>query len=174
MQGQRAGLLFASLLFVGTACDGPETGGATGDTKVSARDSTPGSAVHDATGGHGADSAAGETLLPIMQRLGTSMSALTHGLMTEDHEAVSRHAAAIAAHAPISAAEIERIRRVLGSDMHAFEALDESVHVASVRLRDAAQDRRPALVVERLGTVQRGCVSCHAQFRARLRTTAAR
>jgi cytochrome c556 len=105
-----------------------------------------------------------------MQRLGSEMTALTHALMTDDHEGVTRSAAAIAEHAPISAEELERIHAALGPDMAAFEAVDESVHVASVRLHDAARARRLGEVVEQLGDVQRGCVSCHAQFRERLRT----
>ena len=77
---------------------------------------------------------------------------------------------AIADHAPISAADLERIHAELGADRGRFEAVDESVHVASVRLHEAARARQLDLVVERLGEVQRGCVSCHVQFRARLQT----
>lgn len=120
--------------------------------------------------GHAAAGEGGQALLPIMQRLGSEMNALTYALMTDDHEGVARSAAAIAEHAPISAEELERIHAVLGADMAAFEAVDESVHVASVRLHEAARARQLPLVVERLSEVQRGCVSCHMQFRERLRT----
>jgi cytochrome c556 len=123
-----------------------------------------------AAGGHAASTEAGQALLPIMQRLGSEMTALTYALMTEDDAAVTRSAAAIAEHAPISAEELERIRAELGADMARFEAVDESVHVASVRLHEAARARQPDLAVQRLGEVQRGCVSCHVQFRERLRT----
>ena len=115
----------------------------------------------------------GQALLPIMQRLGSEMTALTYALMTDDYNGVTRSAAAIAAHAPISAEELARIKTELGPDMAAFEAVDESVHVASTRLHDAAQARNLGVVVERLAEVQRGCVSCHVQFRERLRTNRA-
>lgn len=123
---------------------------------------------HAAAGHAAADG--GEALLPIMQRLGGEMTALTYALMTDDYDAVTRSAAAIAEHAPISAEELERIHRVLGPEMATFEAVDESVHVASVRLHDAAKARQLDQVVDRLSEVQRGCVSCHVQFRERLLT----
>ena len=166
MHRSLASLLLASLPLL-AACE-------RGATPAQAPDST----ARDAHGAesHGAESHAaageGQALRPIMQRLGGEMTALTHALMTEDHATVSRSAAAIAAHAPISAAELERIRAALGPDMAAFAAVDDSVHVAATRLHDAARARRLALVAERLGEVQRGCVSCHARFRARLRTDA--
>jgi len=171
--------LLVSLLFIGTGCDRsaarPDTGHDT--VMASAADQH---AVHDeqagsghAAGGHAAAGVEATTLLPIMQRLGSNMTALTYALMTDDRATIKEQAAAIAAHAPISEAELQRIQRVLGPDMAKFEALDESVHVASVRLHDASQTSWGAEAVDRLGEVQRGCVSCHSQFRERLRTNAA-
>ena len=108
-------------------------------------------------------------MFPIMQRLGSHMTALTHALMTDNFDAVTTSAAGIAGHTPISAEELARIQRVLGPEMATFEAVDESVHVASVRLHDVAKAGDTDALVDQLGQVQRGCVSCHAQFRARLR-----
>lgn len=112
----------------------------------------------------------GEALLPIMQRLGSEMLRITHALMTDDATTVAASAEAIAAHVPISADELERIRTELGDRMREFEAIDESVHVASARLRDIARDGNAQDVVAQLNVVQAGCVSCHSQFRERLRT----
>ena len=186
----RASVLIASLLLAVTACE-PATDRADA-AHESAVATASDSAAHvaggeadahasggEAAGGHAAagHSAAGEggqAVLPIMQRLGSEMTALTHALMTDDYATVERSAAAIAEHAPISAEELERIHAVLGSDMARFEAVDESVHVASVRLHEAARARQLDAVVQRLGEVQRGCVSCHVQFRERLRTNRGR
>ena len=186
----RASVLLASLLFTVVACGPAE------DRSDAARDSAAatdadsltlvaggapdehagGSEAGDghAAGGHAAAGGEGQALLPIMQRLGSEMTALTHALMTDDYETVTRSAAAIAEHAPISAKELERIHAVLGADMARFEAVDESVHVASLRLHAAARARQLDQVVERLGEVQRGCVSCHVRFRERLRTNSQR
>ena len=180
-------MVLASLLLAATACQrsADDVDGEDGTARSSARDSVASTGVtaaaeHDADGeatdvhaaaGHGAAGEGGQPLLPIMQRLGSEITALTHALMTDDHETVTRSAAAIADHAPISAEELERIHRELGPDVALFEAVDESVHVASVRLHEAARARQLDAVVQRLGEVQRGCVSCHVQFRARLRTT---
>ena len=126
-----------------------------------------------ATTSHTAAAGGGQALLPIMQHLGAEMATLTHALMTDDYDKVTLSAAAIAEHAPISPEELERVHNELGDRMPAFEAVDESVHVASVRLHEAARARRLDQVVDRLGDVQRGCVSCHVQFRERLRTNRA-
>ena len=162
MKRHGANSLLASLLLAGTACDQPSS------RTDQAAAPAPNQEGHADTA-HGAVGAEGQALLPIMQRVGNNMMTLTHALMTDDYETVERSATAIAEHVPISTAELERVRSVLTSEMRTFEAMDESVHVASVRLRDAARERRLDLVVERLGDVQRGCVSCHTQFRQRLR-----
>lgn len=176
--GLRTGFLSGLVLVLAAGCQQSSDRGAAAADSTAA--SAPHSGVADAGEHAGDESAAGHAatdhanaeglpLLPIMQRLGSEMTALTHALMTDDYETVTRSAAAIATHVPISTEELQRIRRVLGAEMAAFEAVDESVHVASVRLHEAAQARELGVVVDRLGDVQRGCVSCHVQFRERLR-----
>ena len=183
-------LPFALALFAATACEpGAKEPAAERDSAaMSARDSmtavsAPTDTAHGAehqspaghpATGHAATGEGGQALLPIMQRLGSEMTALTYALMTDDYATVTRSTAAIAGHAPISATELERIHGVLGPDMAVFEAFDESVHVASASLHEAARARQLGVVVERLGDVQRGCVSCHARFRERLRASPAR
>ena len=169
MQSRCATALAAFLLLGVAACDGSSAHDAA-DTTAGADDAeahAETAGAHAETAGAHADS--GEALLPIMQRLGTSMTALTYALMTDDFETVESSAAAIAAHAPISAEELERVRTTLGPDMAQFEAFDGAVHEASVRLHEAARERRGQAIVGELAEVQRGCVACHAQFRERLR-----
>lgn len=165
-----AGLSLAVLLLGAGACERGTNQADDGGDSIA---SSPGPQAGESAGEHGAAGHAatgGEALRPIMQRLGGEMTTLTYALMTEDYQTVERSAGAIAQHAPISADELERLHTVLGPDMTRFEAVDESVHVASVRLHDAARERQPGRVIELLGEVQRGCVSCHVQFRERLRT----
>lgn len=160
--------MFALLMLAATACSQPADEAEEHDTAAAL---SPDSAATDAPSGAGhAAAEGGQALLPIMQRLGADMVALTHALMTDDYETVTQRAEAVANHAPISAEELERIHGLLGEDMARFEALDESVHEASVRLHEAARAREPASIAERLGEVQQGCVACHVQFRERLRT----
>lgn len=161
------------MLLAVSACDGSgaqhDTREAThADSAVSHADTAAGD-LRGATA-HADHADSGEALLPIMQRLGSSMNALTYGLMTDDYATVESSAAAIARHAPISAEELERIETVLGAEAAQFEEFDVAVHDASVRLHQAAGERRPEVIVERLAEVQRGCVGCHARFRDRLRT----
>ena len=143
------------------------TGAQRGDRQATGEHAAESHVAEDHTTGSGE----GQALLPIMQQLGVEMMSLTNALMMQDHATMTRSAAAIAEHAPISAEELARLHAALGSDMAAFEALDDSVHVAAVRLHEAARSRGIELVADRLGEMQRGCVACHAQFQARLRTT---
>lgn len=162
----------AVMLLAASAC-GPATHDSTEEPDSATSPAPAATAVHageSAAHGHPASADSGMTLLAIMQRLGGNMTALTHGLMTQDTASVRLQAAAIAEHAPIAASDLERIKRALGADIAAFDAVDESVHVAAVALRDAAQAGRTNDILRRLHEVQRGCVSCHAQFRERLRT----
>ena len=174
MKVVRASILCCLVLLASAACEGRDGNDHSDETSaVSTHASGAAAADSHPTAEHAAGHAgeAGQALLPIMQRLGNEMTALTYALMTDDHAAVTRSAAAIAEHAPISAEELARIRKVLGSDVVTFNAIDDSVHRASVRLHDAARTRELDQVMDRLAEVQHGCVSCHTQFRARLRTT---
>lgn len=119
---------------------------------------------------HAAPDGEGELLLTIMQGLGGEMVRLTYALMTDDTTSVADAAESIAAHAPIASSEIERIHAVLGAEMAEFEEVDGFVHHAAAQLRDAARSGDLQEVVRRLGEVQSGCISCHTQFRERLRT----
>ncbi len=129
------------------------------------RDTAP---AHDTA--HAAAPGQGLPLLPIMQKLGADMAALTHALMMEDWPRVATSARDIAGHTPIAQEDVERIHRILGDDMAEFERLDTGVHNASVHLQRTAEAGNMVQVVERLGVVQRGCMECHARFRAKLRT----
>ena len=110
-------------------------------------------------------------LLPIMLRMQADMAGLMHALWVESYADMSTHARAIAAHAQISAEELDRIQSELGSEMAAFEAADEAVHEASLRMQDSAEAEDLEAFLEHLATVQRGCVGCHTSFRERLRTS---
>lgn len=111
-----------------------------------------------------------QPLLPIMLRMSADLAGMMQALWMESYEGMAKHAGAIAAHADISAEELERIELELGPEMAAFEAADEAVHEASLRLFDAAKAENMDAFLEHLATVQRGCVGCHARFRERLRT----
>ena len=188
MDATMRSLLAIALVMAGcggeAASDRTETQPAAVDSGAARREA-PGSAHDESTDAVPADSgqaedhahtAAGEgrALLPIMQELGARMTALTHGLMIDSTGLVASSAAAMAEHAPISAADLERIRRELGPDMAEFERLDEAVHSTLVRLRDAAAAERTEEVLTLLNEAQHGCIACHDAFRARLRTNVAR
>lgn len=159
-------LLLGPALLLAVGCEEqPREDGAGGDGARTAQHTEP---VHA-----GADTGAAPEALPlrpIMQRLASDMAGFSHALWLEDHAEMTARAAAMADHPHISTEEIRRIEAALGPDMPAFEEADEVVHIAAIRMQEAAAARRQDEVVTRLGEVQRGCVSCHSRFRDRLRT----
>ena len=159
------------LLIAASACrreSEPEAGSSPAADAVDTAAATD--AAEHAHGGTGA----AKLLLPIMQKLGTDMTALTYGLMTDSAALVAASAAAIAEHVPIAPGELERIHGVLGDEMAEFERLDAAVHQASVKLHQAADAGRTDEVLGLLNEVQRGCVACHTRFRTRLLTNPSR
>ena len=167
MRTESVTILIGLAVFAGACDSGQRSAANRPDTQAVAAPAPD--TAHASAHAHPAEGE-GEPLLRIMQRLGTRMSALTYGLMTDDSAMVTTSAAAIAEHAPIAADDLERIRGVLGADMAEFERLDAAVHEGSVRLHDAAAAGRTADVLTGLTEVQRGCVACHSQFRERLRS----
>ena len=113
-----------------------------------------------------------QALLPIMLGMSADIAGVMQALWLDDYEALSARARHLADHAPISAAEVARIRSVLGAELEAFEAADGAVHEAAVRMSKAADARDVDGLLKELTIVQRGCVACHNTFRNRLRTTA--
>jgi cytochrome c556 len=145
-------------------------GGAAGDEHTPA-DAGAAHDEHDAAPpGHAATGDA-VPLLQIMQKLGSDMASLTHGLMTDDRQLVVNSASAIAEHSAI--ADLERVQQELGGEIGEFERLDTDVHNTLLQLRDAAAAGRTDEVLTKLNQAQRGCVACHAKFRERLRTNVA-
>jgi len=169
MRTESVTILIGLAVFAGACDSGQRSAANRPDTQAVAAPAPDTASAHASAHAHPAEGE-GEPLLRIMQRLGTRMSALTYGLMTDDSAMVTTSAAAIAEHAPIAADDLERIRGVLGADMAEFERLDAAVHEGSVRLHDAAAAGRTADVLTGLTEVQRGCVACHSQFRERLRS----
>jgi cytochrome c556 len=159
-------LLLATVVILGIACDG----------RADRADHDRADSTHAAASGDSAHAMAGEsehaqlTLRPIMVQLGTAMRAFTDALWLEDYPAMAGSAEEIADHPHISPEELERIQRILGDGMAAFETIDREVHESAVRLHEAARARQLDSIVARLAEVQRGCVACHERFRERLRT----
>ena len=160
--------LMAFLLLVPVACQPAEQE----EAAHSAESAVIGDSATPAHGHAAADTSGLEPkpLLPIMQQLAVDMAALTHALFTDDYPAVTQRAAAVANHAPIAAADLQRIDAALGADMAEFETLDAATHSASVKLHEAATAQNVSAVLDQLSEVQASCVACHARFRERLRT----
>ncbi len=109
------------------------------------------------------------TLRSIMQELGAEHLRLTSALLIDDLKSVEESAKTIRGH-PLSTEIVAAIKRKLGRDFRAFERIDEQSHQAAsnVANRAAAKDLAGSAVA--FGRLTQGCVSCHKQFRASLRS----
>jgi hypothetical protein len=115
-----------------------------------------------------AEPGTGLTLVAIMQKLGADLTALTHGIITEDSSGRAqrcRHGRA----RPIAPEELERIHRTRRRNV-GVRATGRGCARSIGRAARCARTSRMDVVLERLHDVQRGCVACHTRSRERLRT----
>jgi len=108
-------------------------------------------------------------LFSIMSGLEGAMAQLDRGLWAERFDTIAAGARAVADHPPIPAAEAERIRSVLGDDMTRFQELDRNVHDLAVRIAEGAERGALDQVMDAQAQLRSGCVTCHTEFRERLR-----
>jgi hypothetical protein len=161
-------LLLLALVPAVASCTRPAREGAAAAGADTLPAATQAAAEH--AGGDGTAAHAALRLRPIMQKLDNDMAALSHGLWMEDYVEIAARAAAVADHPHVAPEEMQRIQGILGPEMSRFVAADQTVHDAAVRLRGTAEATRMDGVLQHLGEVQAGCISCHTQFRERLRT----
>jgi cytochrome c556 len=109
------------------------------------------------------------TLRAIMQELGTEYLRLTNALLINDFKGLEESAKAIQTH-PLPNEIVVAIKNRLGKKFHSFERADEQSHRGAANLvkRAAAKDLSGA--AKAFGEIADGCVSCHKQFRATLRS----
>lgn len=172
-------LLPVSLLFISLGCgdgtsgepgaDAP-SGEPPGGSDTSAAVSDPASETNTIDG---AGAPATRLVLPglfsIMAGLEGAMAELDRGLWAERFDTIQAGARAVADHPAIPADEAERIRSVLGDDMARFQELDRTVHDLAVRIAEGAEREAFGAVMDAQADLRRGCVTCHSEFRERLR-----
>ncbi len=113
--------------------------------------------------------AANLPLKAIMQGLEGDLATLAHGIWVEDQEVVRQAARRIADHPKVLPTQAAALQTALGGDFPDFVGYDQEVHKAALALAEAAESR---MVVSDLFDgylrIQRGCLSCHLAFRARV------
>lgn len=109
------------------------------------------------------------TLRQVMPALGLSATRIQEALWRDDFAAVAHEARAIVGHAGLSKDEQERVIGKLGKATAWFSEADAKVHKSALAIAAAADKKDAAQVVKALGSMQEGCVACHANYRARLR-----
>ncbi len=108
-------------------------------------------------------------LKDIMQGLETDLATLAHGVWVEDQEVVRQAARRIADHPKIGPTQMVTIQTALGSDFPSFVAYDQEVHQAALTLAEATDSMITRWdAFDGLLRIQRGCLSCHLAFRARV------
>lgn len=109
------------------------------------------------------------TLRAIMQELGAEYLRLTRALLIDDFKGLEESAKAIQTY-PLPDEIVVAIKNKLGRNFRAFERADEQSHrqAADLAKRAAAKDISGSAMA--FGGIADGCVSCHKQFRAPLRS----
>lgn len=107
----------------------------------------------------------------MMQELGSQMGRLTEGLMADDMVLVASSAISIADHPKPPMSERIRIVSELGTDAKAFRAIDTDVHDTAMAIHTAAKEGDRMVVKKNFHNLVNSCLSCHSQYRDRLRNT---
>jgi cytochrome c556 len=109
------------------------------------------------------------TLRVIMQELGTEYLRLTNALLVDDFKGLQESAKAIQTH-PLPDEIVVAIKKKLGRNFRAFERADEQSHQRAADLVKRAAAKDISGSAKAFGGIVDGCVSCHKQFRAPLRS----
>jgi len=109
------------------------------------------------------------TLRAIMQELGAEYLRLTNALLIDDFNGLKESAKAIQTH-PLPDKIVVAIKNKLGRNFGAFERADEQSHQRAADLVKRAAAKDISGSAKAFGGIADGCVSCHRQFRALLRS----
>lgn len=109
------------------------------------------------------------TLRAIMQELGAEYLRLTNALLVDDFKGLEESAKAIQNH-PLPNEIVVAIKKRLGINFRAFERADEQSHQRAADLVKRAAAKYISGSAKAFGGIADGCVSCHKQFRATLRS----
>lgn len=109
-------------------------------------------------------------LFSIMAGLESDMARVSRGLWAEDFDTVVAGAAAVADHPKIPPEEARRIAGILGEEVSRFRELDAEVHGLADRIRALASREELEGVLSAEAELRQGCITCHTEFRTRLRT----
>lgn len=104
----------------------------------------------------------------IMNVLNENMMKVTDGVSRGDFARIEEASAAIADHERPPAEERSRIVEFLGPDARVFRETDELVHTEAGAMARAASEREMEGVLVHFSGVQKGCVSCHGEFKTRI------
>jgi hypothetical protein len=105
----------------------------------------------------------------VMQRLMMDMHTVTLGIYLENYETIYSGAHAVASHPKIIMEQRKEIAGILGNQMKSFAAFDMVVHHHSDSLAMAAKNRDMQNILRHYQIVQKGCISCHATFRDKIK-----
>jgi hypothetical protein len=116
-----------------------------------------------------AQTRATQPLVLIMLDLEKQMTEIHGGLWRDDFGRIERAATAIAEHARVPAEERESIQGILGEDFASFVQADHLTHATARDIAAAAEKKDRDAILEALERTQKSCVSCHVNYRDRLR-----
>lgn len=109
------------------------------------------------------------SLNEIMLKLEADMEMIVKAVNYGDLKAVEESAMAIAEHEKIPMVKRLKIAEILKEDMPNFKQTDMAVHDAALKVAESAKGGDYNGVAENYRLLLNGCVSCHLNFRDRVR-----
>ena len=105
----------------------------------------------------------------VMQWLSADMQVIFKSIMVEDFDSIAIHAEKVAYHQEPPVKHRLAMVAELKLDFPNFKGHDDTVHMASVAMQEAAKRKEMSVVLENYAKATQGCVACHETYRTRIK-----
>lgn len=107
-------------------------------------------------------------LVPMMRLLLADMYTIEEGVYTENFQMIEEGGNSIADHPVMTEEDKVLIKKTLGEQFKKFVSYDMIVHHHADSVALAATQKNMREILRHYQIVQKGCVNCHSDFRAKI------
>lgn len=105
----------------------------------------------------------------VMQIISFDMQQIVKGIGEADFELIAANAKSVAYHKEPPIKQRQALLLELGFELPKFKGHDNDVHAASMAIKEAAEQKNMASVIENYGKALNECTACHDNYRERIR-----